>query len=120
MNWFRKHIEQGSRLALLALAVQLVLSFGHVHVDVARAAPGPVVAQVALPGADHAPAHSHSPADFCAICAVMAMTGTALVSAPPVLLLPQATDLLRAITTAEFLHLGHANAPFQPRGPPAT
>ena len=31
MNWFRKHLKHGSRLALLALAIQFVLSFGHFH-----------------------------------------------------------------------------------------
>ena len=31
MNWFRSNIQHGSRLALLALALQFVLSFGHFH-----------------------------------------------------------------------------------------
>ena len=39
MNWFRKHVKTGSRLALFALAIQFALSFGHFHGDVARAAP---------------------------------------------------------------------------------
>ena len=29
MKWFRSNIRHGTRLALLALAVQFVLSFGH-------------------------------------------------------------------------------------------
>ena len=39
MNWFRKHVKTGSRLALFALAIQFALSFGHFHGEVARAAP---------------------------------------------------------------------------------
>ena len=33
MRWFRSNIRAGSYVALLALAVQLVLSFGHVHLN---------------------------------------------------------------------------------------
>jgi hypothetical protein len=121
MTWFRRHIGQGSKLALFALAIQLMLSFGHVHIDVARAAPGgPAIVSLQMP-ADGAPASSHHHAnDFCAICAVTAMAGTALVAAPPVLRLPQPSDLLQQVTEAEFLHLGSAEPPFRPRGPPAS
>lgn len=31
MSWFRKHIAFGSRFALLALTLQLLLSFGYIH-----------------------------------------------------------------------------------------
>jgi len=40
VNWFRKHLKRGSRLALFALAIQFALSFGHFHGEIARAAPG--------------------------------------------------------------------------------
>ena len=39
MNWFRKHLKHGSRLALFALAIQFALSFGHFHGVAAQAAP---------------------------------------------------------------------------------
>ena len=39
MKWFRSNIRHGSRLALLALAIQFVLSFGHFHGVAAQAAP---------------------------------------------------------------------------------
>src|ERR1700722_1755971 len=39
MKWFRSNIKHGSRLALLALAIQFVLSFGHFHGVAAQAAP---------------------------------------------------------------------------------
>ena len=32
MHWIRAHLRFSSRLALFALAVQMVLSFGHVHI----------------------------------------------------------------------------------------
>ena len=45
MNWFRKHVKSGSRLALLALAIEFALSFAHFHAEMVRAAP---VLQAAL------------------------------------------------------------------------
>jgi hypothetical protein len=118
MNWFRRHIQQGSRLALLALAVQLVLSFGHFHAS-AQPAPADVsVSSEQLPGSAPVPGHQHHPVDDCAICAVMALAGTALAGTPPILLLPQAAEFLYLVTDAEFAHLGDLDDAFQPRGPP--
>ena len=38
MKWFRSNIRMGSRLALIALAIQFLLSFGHFHGGSASAA----------------------------------------------------------------------------------
>ena len=38
MKWFRSNIKHGARLALLALALQFGLSFGHCHAGAAQAA----------------------------------------------------------------------------------
>ena len=123
MKWFRANIRNGAKLALFALAVQLVLPFGHVHGGTVHAAP--LDATLALSANDVAqtPAdtdHHHRAADPCAICAVMAMAGTALFAAPPVLLLPQAAVLLQRITEAEFDHLDAISGASQPRGPPVS
>jgi hypothetical protein len=119
MKWFRANIRHGAKLALFALAVQFVLSFGHVHLDQVHAAPaGLSVASLQAPpgpGTDH---HQHHPGDPCAICVVMAMAGTALFAAPPVLLLPRAAVLLQRITEAEFEHFDAISGAPQPRGPP--
>ena len=138
MNWFRKHIKTGSRLALFALAVQVVLSFGHFH-PIASAHAAPAV-QSGLSQLDFAyigtsatpdlaiqvvqkqpPVHhdnEQQPRDHCAICAVVSMAGNLLVATPPVLLLPEAVDFLRRTTDAEFLHLKSAPAAFRSRAPP--
>jgi len=116
MNWFRSNIRHGSRLALLALAIQFALSFGHFH-GIAQAAPA--IQQIS----QQAPANQDSdqqPADPCAICAVMALANTVLFASPPVLLLPQAVEFLYLTTDAEFVHLTHASVVFQPRAPPAS
>jgi hypothetical protein len=124
MKWFRSNIRNGAKLALVALLVQFALSFGHVHGLVPPAASA---TQSVLP-ADHAakpqPASgkhdSDQTTDVCAICAVMAMASTVLFSVPPILLLPDAVQILHRITDAEFAHLKSAGTAFQPRAPPAS
>src|SRR3979490_1657244 len=117
MKWFRKHIKTGSRLALFALAIQFVLSFGHFHGIAAQAAPA--IQQLS----QQAPSNQdsdHKPTDPCAICAVMALANAVLFASPPVLLLPQAIEFLYLATDAEFVHLNSARVAFQPRAPPAS
>jgi len=135
MNWFRSNIRHGSRVALFALAVQFVLSFGHFHGIAAQAAPavqsGAALSDVsaALGAADNSSARQpaptnhdpdQQPGDTCAICAVMALANVALFSTPPLLLLPQAVEFLYLTTDAEFVHLNSARIAFQPRAPPVS
>ncbi|MGY3621264.1 DUF2946 family protein [Bradyrhizobium sp. USDA 10063] len=135
MKWIRKHVKLGARLALFALAVQFVLSFGHFHP--AQAAPALQTAtsqadflraaDLVVTDAASASAHKlqlphpdnhHQPADGCAICAVITMAHGVLFATPPVLLLPQAIELLQLTTEAGFTHLGAAHRAFQSRAPP--
>ena len=140
MKWFRSNIKHGSRLALLAFAVQLVVSFGHFHGGAVQAAPAiqSGAAQASSSNADlvaasdtalselsqpqTAPDHDsgRQPADNCAICAVMALANTVLFSTPPLLELPQAVEFLYLTTDAEFVHLNYARVAFQPRAPPVS
>jgi len=131
MNWFRSNIRHGSRLALFALAIQFVLSFGHFHAIAAPAAQS-ASAQTsfadATPDASKSSVQHQQPAsdhdsdqqsdDGCAICAVMALASTALFSAPPVLPVPQAVEFSYRTVDAEFTELGSHRVAFQPRAPP--
>ena len=133
MNWFRKHLKHGSRLALLALAIQFALSFGHFHGEVARAAPalqaGLAEADLAIaatlaPQAEaaqqpSAPDTDHQTSD-CALCAVLSLANNFLFATPPLLELPQAVELLHLTTGAEFTHLGSLHPAFQSRAPPVS
>ncbi|MHC2336667.1 DUF2946 family protein [Bradyrhizobium sp. USDA 4454] len=138
MNWFRRHIRTGSRLALFALAVQFVLSFGHFHpIAAAQAAPAvqsglslldlayvgtsatpDLAAQVTAPEAPTRHDNDRHPADNCAICAAISLASSMLFTAPAVLLLPDAVELLFRTTNAEFIHLKPAPAAFHSRAPP--
>jgi hypothetical protein len=139
MKWVRSNIKHGSRLALFALAIQFVLSFGHFHGVSTQAAPavqsGPVLLDLSYisgPRADDAvslstqqqPASNHDSdqrsSDPCAICTVMALANAVLFATPPLLLLPQAIEFLYLTTDAEFVHLNSARVAFQPRAPPAS
>jgi hypothetical protein len=138
MKWFRSNVQHGTRLALFALAVQFVLSFGHFHtvaVPVASALQSATTQlDIAFAGSLPAPeADSKStpqqPAsdrdsdqrsdDFCAICAVVAMANAALSATPPALLLPQAVQFVYLTTDAGFVDLNPVRVAFQPRAPPA-
>jgi hypothetical protein len=115
MNWVRTHIRNGSRLALFALAIQMVLAFGHLHAGHAHAASGTSVEQTQAPAG---PGHDHHAADHCDICAVTAMSGTMLLGTPPALSLPPASNALLVVTAAEFGRIATARVAFQPRAPP--
>lgn len=121
MKWFRANIKHGSRLALLALAIQFVLSFGHFHpIEAAQAAPEFLQSALSqhrdsgssLVGTDTAgqsaerqqqkPASdrdSGKTSDGCAICAVIAMANAVLFATPPLLLLPEAVEFFIAPPT---------------------
>lgn len=146
MGWFRKHLRHGTWLALLALALQFGLSFGHVHAaaptrtaivagqlsgsaaPTAASVTGLISAAIdAEYGAltlapsdqsDHPPGQT-SP-DDCAICAVLALANAVLFAQPPVLLLPDAIGFLHRTTDAGLIHLDPSQSAFQPRAPPAS
>jgi hypothetical protein len=117
MNWFRSNIQHGSRLALVALAIQFALSFGHFHGIAAQAAPSiSQAAQPQQPASDND--SDRQPSDGCAICAVMAMANAVTFATPPLLLLPQAVEFSHLAADAELVRLNAVRVAFQPRAPP--
>ena len=138
MNWFRKHLRHGSRLALFALAVQFALSFGHFHGIAAQAAPAvqtglsdanlAIAVSLATQGANPDVAQPQQPSDHdtdqptnaCAICAVLSLANNFLFATPPPLELPRAVEHLYLTTDAEFAHLGSIRTAFRSRAPPAS
>ena len=94
MPWVRRHRRGGAGVALLALALQLVLSFGHMHFDTV-AGSMPAFAGIAMSQAadDGAPSNSdHHPGthDFCDICATIGLASSLLLPQPAQLALPVA------------------------------
>jgi hypothetical protein len=116
MNWVRTHIRNGSTLALFALAIQMMLAFGHYHAG--HTLPAPHGASIELAQLPSAPTHDQHAADHCDICTVTAMAGTMLAGAPPQLALPPITGVARVTATAGFCDLATIEVAFQPRAPP--
>ena len=126
MGWFRSRSRLGSWLALFALAFQLALSFGHVHLD--RGVRGfghpPVVASV--PAAIDAtaaldPAGKDKPAladDYCAICALIHLAGALVPAEVPSLPLPLFLGRLPLAAAIDFDLTQPRRARFQARAPP--
>ena len=108
-------------MALLALAVQLVLSFGHVHAGKFAAASSQGAMSLAqTPDRDGAPRPKpHTGADdFCAICATISLLAGSVLPTESSLLPPVAADH-RWLT--EFASTRISFAPFvlfQARAPP--
>lgn len=121
MNWLRSKARGLSSLALVALAMQLGLSFGHVHSDRAFASKVAISGQASTSSSAPSPDSGRDPdgrADLCAICATIALANTLIDSVPPVLPLPMET------VAPKLLAASIANGPsthlfgFQSRAPP--
>ena len=112
MRWFRWNRRWGSYAALFALALQLALSFGHVHHD-----------NLAL--STKRPAQPETPSgtvpdrdDVCAICITISLSGSLLIPDAPALVFAAAhhepffSDLIAAFVSEP------ARSRFQARAPP--
>lgn len=134
MKWFRRHIKTGSRLALLALALQFLLSFGHFHRDAAPAATATIQGQIDLADdngqvldvAGHAqqqPAghdNGQPSNEPCAICAVIAMANQMVFGTLAMLPLPDAVGLQLVPISARSADPAAPWPAFRSRAPPVS
>lgn len=121
MRWFRKHIGQGSWFALLALAINFTIAFGHVHLMDGRESGHPLLLSLGAGDAGQSQNHpaNHPDDDLCPICMAVAAMGNALASTPPAALpielaearIDRPVDQLRAAPRSP-------RASFQSRAPP--
>ena len=129
MNWFRARTRWGSWLALLALAFQLVVSFGHIHAheiashEIASDTDAGAVGH-AEPHGDAAPAHSHPAGDqsladdCCPICALIHLARALVPAEVPSLPLPSIFGRLQLEAAAEFDLTASDRTLFRARAPP--
>ena len=123
MGWVHRHRWRGAYLALAALLLQIVISFGHVDLD------GAVIGDHLALGGTHrvaaaATTSHHAPAPntddgYCPICASIFMVSTSFVSLPPALPVPEGSyrvkhsaSIARGVTALRRLA-------FRSRAPPA-
>jgi hypothetical protein len=120
MRWFRDNIGHGSWLALVALAINVVLSFGHIHaIGGHRSERGLILAHIASPDSQ-TPDHSDDSKtdDLCPICMATAAIGTALAPTPPALPVEFAEVAIGPAIEHTVAIPPAPRAAFQSRGPP--
>jgi hypothetical protein len=125
MNWVRSTIRPFARLALFALALQMVVSFGHMHPDdlglsssaTAHWADFPSSVAQALTGPTDRDQYPSSD-DYCQICASMALLATGAPSLPPVIVGPPRISRVLSSPAALYLVATQVILSFQARAPP--
>jgi hypothetical protein len=119
MYWFRMRLKLGSYTALLALAFQLVISFGHVQLDRIGAQASTTIE--ATDSTAPAPA-DHDGSDgadhHCAICALMHLVGAVALAEPPSIPLPLALGRWRPDAAVKFDWIASPPPFFSARAPP--
>ena len=123
MKWFRIRTRLGARLSLLAMALQLALTFGHVHALASHHAGHDHDAPSSGWTLETSDAHAEPDADhghgpICAQCFVIAQANMSVAGAAPTLSPPIARDHAAAAFPATAAAPGASTAAFHPRGPP--
>jgi hypothetical protein len=118
MRWVRAKLRTGARLALLALAVQIALSFGHVHLGNVQHASA-IASTGGQPSGSTPTQHPVGDADdYCAICATIHLSATSLLPQPPQLPAPFAVRQVEHSNCIAVSFFSTRRAPFQSRAPP--
>ncbi len=90
MGFLDRHKRYGAVPALVALALQVALTFGHVHLRAPSGDSHAIAEQIRLAHTTpQMPAqHRGDDDDYCAICASIFLASSAFAPAPPQLLVP--------------------------------
>ena len=120
MRWIYNR-RFGSWLALAALVLQLVVSFGHVHLDgVHRSYPAPAVSGSGAQASQLPAPHPGNDADddYCVICATIFLAATTFLPPAPQLPVPSASQTIERFDRVPVVFIASRRAPFQSRAPP--
>ena len=119
MGWFRGRCRLGGWVALVAIALQLALSFGHVHREAFSHASE--IAALTVDGSDigqpDSPAAPHDD-DYCAICAVLSLLAGTQTADAPALPPPLAVAAVALTPEPEIVRALLGRTAFQSRAPP--
>ena len=111
-------------LALFALALQMVVSFGHVHLaGISHTDPARVASATAGHSTQSFVVGQSDTSDddddaYCPICASVYLTANSFVPAPPVLPLPTASIAIEHFNRRALFFMAPRRLAFQPRAPP--
>src|SRR5690349_6608680 len=123
MRWFRDHIRQSAWVALIALAINIALSFGHVHAlngDGRGTHSGVLVTAIVSSEAGQTQGHPEDGnADYlCPICVAAAAMASTLASTPPAVTVEFAFATINRTVEPVPARFEQQRAAFQSRGPP--
>ena len=121
MSWFRARSRWGAYLALLALAFQLAISFGHVHLDHIALTSADATAIASAPSSDDPPsipASQDVADDLCPICALIHLAGALVPAQIAPLPLPNIFGSVRREAAVAFDLTAAPGARFRARAPP--
>ncbi len=108
-----------SWLALAALALQLVVSFGHVHLEAIHGGSRPATFAKARAQAEQPPPQQPSDDDgFCAICATIYLAASSLVPPAPQLPALFTSTPIERVDRSTGVFVATGRTPFQSRAPP--
>ncbi|MBO0752114.1 MAG: DUF2946 family protein [Bradyrhizobiaceae bacterium] len=120
MQWVRVNRRFGAWCALVALALQIILSFGHTHAIGRIAAGGHASATAvhALKRGDPDSPRGSSPFEYCPVCAVIKMGASAVPPDAPAWCLPAIAGDVRFAPCTEVAVRSPEHRPFHARAPP--
>jgi Protein of unknown function (DUF2946) len=120
MRWVRTKRRWGTWLALAAMALQLALSFGHLHLDGIAPERTVAVSDAASSGQQPSPSQHHDSDgdDYCAICAVMHLASTSFLPDAPQLPMPIVSQTIEHSSRVFFVFVAPRRTAFQSRAPP--
>jgi hypothetical protein len=118
MRWFRTNVRAGTWCALVAMALQLALTFGHVHASVGSAASPQLTAQGLLARTDGPRVPLKPLIDHCATCAVIHMAGAGVPPAALSLPLPRPVAAARLSFSGNSEPTSSRPLRVRARGPP--
>jgi hypothetical protein len=118
MRWFRANVRVGAWCALVAIALQLALTFGHVHGRASPAALPWITAQGPAAPADGPRIPLRPLIDHCATCAVIHMAGAGVAPAAISLPLPRPTIAARLSFSVTSELASSKPVRINARGPP--
>jgi len=121
MRWFRSNRQLGARLSLIAMALQLVLTFAHVHPPQAAQA-NQQLSQAAI-GSETSDQSGRTPAGLadldCPICALIQLSSAATPSVAPALPLPARAEFAAPQPRADKVAAAAPRTSHRARAPPA-
>jgi hypothetical protein len=111
MGWFRWRRRGGAWLALLALALQLGLAFGHVH-------PEAIGHSTEIAAAEPDDDHGDAGKNCCPSCAILSLLVGAQLGAPPISAIPVRVATEAIAPAIETIRPGKTETAFHSRAPP--